>query len=423
MAYIPPHKRYTGDTDKPDPTPALLAPQFRKNLSLGPLSDSLNRAINSVQLMGKFKYSNSAKFRWFAVGLTNDDVLPFPVSLQLVPSGSVKSKDGERLILVNTEFEKTTEVGSTLKSPWVIIAENVLQDLLSSFLDILDNENENENNDFAKEKPALVARFGKFMFHRMSSVNIETGDNNALPLSTLRNLRRTFYTNLPSSYLENITTGVAQEIGLDVEEEKESYLIQLYDKEQPDATISCKCKVTPDGRRLELLKIELAVRHAAIDIACLTKKLDLRLDLYTMTKRNITTFNDVEKHSLQDLVNSAVLDSNIKGGLRWPLGKDCSVDCRYRVVGVWHTKAQYFKNSNLRLRVRSADRFDFRTSTGELSWEVILQLSGMVSKTKESNIEKGSLLEVLADSIKVIWNHFLHCDNYLSIDSSSTISS
>ncbi|CAM8891633.1 unnamed protein product [Rhodiola kirilowii] len=420
MAYIPPHKRHTRDADKPDPKPALLAPQFGKKLSLGLLSSSLNRKNDRVQIMGNLKYSNSAAFRWFAVGLTNVDVLPFPVSLQLVPPGAVKSKDGERLILVNTEFEKTTEVGSTLKSPWVIIAENVLQ-LLFSFLAV---RNENENNDFVKVKPTLLAKFGKIMFHRTSSVNMETGDNNALPLSTLRNLRRTFYTNLPSSYLENITTGVAQEVGLEGEDEKERYIIELYDKEHPKATIFCKCKVTPDGRRLELLKIELnPVRHACIDISCLTKKLDLRLMLYTITKRNITTFNDVEKHSLQDFVNSAVLDSNIKGGLRWPLGKDCSVDCRYRVVGVWHTKAQYFKNSNLRLRVRSADRFDFRTSTGDFSWEVVLQLSGMFSKMKESNIEKGSLLEVLADSIKVIWNHFLHCDNYLSIDSSSTISS
>ncbi|CAM8894599.1 unnamed protein product [Rhodiola kirilowii] len=420
MAYIPPHKRHTGDTDKPDPTPALLAPQFRKNLSLGSSSSSSNRKNDRDKYMGwKIKYANSAEFRWFSVGLTHDDVLPFPVSLQLVPSGLVKSKDKERLILVNTEFEKTTEVESTLKSPWAIIAENVLQDLLSSFLAV---RNENENNDFVKVKPALVARFGKIMFHRTSSVNIETGDNNALPLSTLRNLRRTFYTNLPLWYLENITTGVAQEVGLKVEDEKERYLIQLYDKEQPDATISCKCKVTPDGRRLELLKIELnPVRNACIDISCLTKKLDLRLMLYTITKRKITTFNDVEKHSLQDLVNSAVLDSNIKGGLRWPLGKDCSGECRYRVVGVWHTKSQYFKNSNLRLRKRSADRFDFRTSTGEFSWEVVLQLSGMFSKMKESNVETGSLLETLADSIEVIWNHFLHCDNYLSID--STISS
>ncbi|CAM8897204.1 unnamed protein product [Rhodiola kirilowii] len=422
MAYIPPHKRHTRDTDKPDPKPALLAPQFRKNLSLGSSSSSFNRKNDRDKPMGwNIKYPNSAVFRWFAVGLTNDDVLPFPVSLQLVPSGIVKSKDGERLILVNTEVEKTTEVGSTLKSPWVIIAENVLPDLLSSFLAV---RNENENNDFGK---ALVARIGKIMFHRTSSVNIETGDNNALPLSTLRNLKKTFYTNLPSSYLENITTGVAQEVGLEVEDEKERYLIQLYDKEQPDATIFCKCKVTPDGRRLELLKpgfcdqIQLAVRYAAIDIACLTKKLDLRLDLYTMTDRNITTFNDVEKHSLQDLVNSAVLDSNIKGGLRWSLGKDCSGERRYRVVGVWHTKTQYFKNSNLRLKMRSADRYDFRTSTGEFSWEVILQLCGMFSKMKESNVENGSLLEALADRIKVIWNHFLHCDNYLSID--STISS
>lgn len=75
----------------------------------------------------------------------------------------------------------------------------------------------------------------------------------------------------------------------------------------------------------------------------------------------------------------------MKGGLRWPLGKESSGD-RYEVVSVWHTKVKSYKNSLVRLRVRDADRFDFRTSTGEVTREITLKMTGVVTELLVSTV-------------------------------------
>lgn len=82
--------------------------------------------------------------------------------------------------------------------------------------------------------------------------------------------------------------------------------------------------------------------------------------------------------SIRNLINSAVLDPVVKGGLRWPLGYASSGN-RFCVVGVWHLIAKAYKNPSMRLKVRHADRFDFRTSTGEASREISLKLKSIIS--------------------------------------------
>ena len=73
------------------------------------------------------------------------------------------------------------------------------------------------------------------------------------------------------------------------------------------------------------------------------------------------------------LINSAVLDQDMMGGLRWPLGKATSGN-RFRVVEVWHTVSKYYVNPFLRLQLRNANRYDLSTSIGEASKEVTLNL-------------------------------------------------
>jgi len=89
-------------------------------------------------------------------------------------------------------------------------------------------------------------------------------------------------------------------------------------------------------------------------------------------------FQDEEMESIRNLINSAVLDPDVKGGLRWPLGYASSGN-RFSVVGVWHTIAKAYKSPSRRLKVRHADRFDFRTSTGEASRDVSLKVKNIVS--------------------------------------------
>ena len=46
--------------------------------------------------------------------------------------------------------------------------------------------------------------------------------------TTLSQLKRSFYTNIPNSYMENIKGEVAQKIKFDFEEEKDLYLVKVF---------------------------------------------------------------------------------------------------------------------------------------------------------------------------------------------------
>lgn len=88
--------------------------------------------------------------------------------------------------------------------------------------------------------------------------------------------------------------------------------------------------------------------------------------------------------SIQELIDNAVLDAQVKGGLRWPLGKSSSGS--FSVVGVWHTTSKTYVNRSMRLKVRDADRFDFRALSGEASREIAIKLKRIASELKVPNI-------------------------------------
>ena len=46
--------------------------------------------------------------------------------------------------------------------------------------------------------------------------------------TTLSQLRRSFYTNIPNSYMENIKGEVTQKIKVDFEEEKDLYHVKVF---------------------------------------------------------------------------------------------------------------------------------------------------------------------------------------------------
>lgn len=114
---------------------------------------------------------------------------------------------------------------------------------------------------------------------------------------------------------------------------------------------------------------------------------------------------DDEIRSIRDLINSAVLDTSVKGGLRWSFGKASAG--KYEVVGVWHTIAKtYYISPSMRLKVRHADRFDFRTCVGEASREITLKLKGVASKFLVSPAFNQSKALVSCIGI-VIFSHLL----------------
>ncbi|XP_070665357.1 uncharacterized protein [Malus domestica] len=148
-----------------------------------------------------------------------------------------------------------------------------------------------------------------------------------------------------------------------------------------------------------------------VDISCTTKNLDLSLVLYT--RRLATNLTDDKMRSISDLINSAILVPDEKGGLRWPQGKESSGN-KYKVVRVWHIIANTYRNSSLRLEVKHTDRFDFRTLTGGASWGTSLVLENVMSKLQEENVEASSISEILKEDMQLIWDNFLSCEPFLT---------
>ncbi|KAF8039250.1 hypothetical protein BT93_B1713 [Corymbia citriodora subsp. variegata] len=401
MAYVPPHKRHSKESGDASPVRASLPRQFKRGLNF-------RSPKTNAQQSGNIVYANRAISKWFAVGLDDDgDHLPSGVFLKPVSVEAIERRSGEKpLALAKSCMANDDETGRDhSRKPWVHIAERVMPDLVSSY-EVMKSEIEGQSME--EIKPTLVARFGKILFRGSPYFPVETcGD--MVTETSLRQLKRSFYTNIPASFAENVTLRIIPEIGLNFEDEKDIYHVKLSDKSRPDSTISCKCSVSKAEHKLELYKVELnQVRHMVVDISCLNKDLDMRLMLYS--KRILMAISEEEKNSIRDLISSAVIDSSVKGGLRWPLGKESSGD-RYSIVGVWHTISKSYKNASMRLKMRHADRFDFRISQGEVTEETVLKLKGITSELHGKSLGTDLTSDVLKDAVKMMWEHFLSCGN------------
>ncbi|GKV07521.1 hypothetical protein SLEP1_g19282 [Rubroshorea leprosula] len=385
MAYIPPHKRTSKDSERSRPTPESLVPHFKRNVTL-----SSNKIV----------YANNAISKWLAFGLDDDNQLPSNVDLEPVSVEYV----GERpLMLVNSNVIENNEVEG---KRWLSISENVLPDLLCSF-EIWKADLERKDLEEVM-KPTFVARIGKIHFRGSALVSLESVRGNQVTETTLRNLKRSFCTNVHASYMEKILHEVVPKIGLDFEGKKDIYHVKLSHSRRPTAIISCKCSLREGEAKLELKKVELnQERYMVEDISCLNKNLDLRLML--CTRRILTSLTEGEMNCIKNLIDSAVLDPGIKGGLRWPMGKSSHGygDNKCTVVGVWHTIATTYQSPSLRLKLRTADRFDFRRATGESTSEVTLKLKGIASGLQGQKGETTSISDMLKDDLKLIWDNFL----------------
>ncbi|XP_070665392.1 uncharacterized protein [Malus domestica] len=369
MAYIPTHKRHLKESERTLLTSELLASQLKKNLNVNPCN------MSNVDGTGRIVYADHPTHRWCAVALDDENQFPSSVNLEPVTLESAEPKIGNKfLALINTSIDNEGgEVKlNSRRSLGASIAENVLEDLVSSFEHM---RNEMKCAKLTEVNPTLVARVGKVLFRRVPSVSIESIRRNLCP-EILKRWGRSFYPNVPVSYKERIVNEVVPQIGVDFEEEEDIYELQLSDSTSPDPTLSCKCRVMKEHGTLQL-------------------------------------YEDDEMQSITDLVNSAILDPEVKGGLRWPLGKESSGD-KYKVLRVWHVRANTYRNSSLRLKVKHYDRFDFRTLTGEASWVASLVLENVMSKLREENVEVSSVYEMLKENMQFIWDNFLSCESFLT---------
>ncbi|KAG1370097.1 CTP synthase [Cocos nucifera] len=344
MAYIPPHRRHSKDAEKPSPVPESLIPSFKRGLHLGSKpggQDRRERANSSHHRGFKIIYAPHSISRWWLAG--EGDLNPASLHLEPVSCEVIERKIGGKPLVLTVGADPPA--GSADERPWVSIAERIEPDLLACA--------QSARNEIASEseeiKLAFVARFGKIMFHGDPSVCLNSIRNTAVAKLDARNqVHKSFYTNVPSEYMEEIQRFVVPMIGFEFEAAKEHYHVKVFDKCRPDSTISCKC-TTKKGGELEIYK-------------------------------------DEESDGLGKLITSAIIDPDVKGGLRWPLGKEF-VDERFNIVGVWHTKYKAYKYQTLKLKLRHADRFDYRTSVGEVADEVSLKLLGLSKRLRVSSFD------------------------------------
>ncbi|KAI3992306.1 hypothetical protein MKX01_030027 [Papaver californicum] len=277
-------------------------------------------------------------------------------------------------------------------TPWVSIAENIRLELLDSFGNVREEIRSGEVGE--ELNLSFVVRIGS--------------TTRAAAESYFGHVGRSFCTNLPDSYMEAILARVVPKVGVDSHQAKEYYHVKVFDKCNPESSISTKCRVI--SGQLKMHKIELNQKRClVVDVSCLGKDLDLRLML--STKRGLTKSEEgnAEKlASLRQMFECAILDSTAKGGVRWAMGKKFSSDGRF-----------HFKSSQLKLRLRNADRFDFWASDGEVSSEVTLEVTRINSSIEDYQhkgirlmdmVEMAATIAILEETLKLVWDHFLSCD-------------
>ncbi|KAL9436506.1 hypothetical protein AB3S75_022539 [Citrus x aurantiifolia] len=394
MAYIPPHKRHSEYPLMPSPPPVMPVPKFNRKLNLG-------SPRHNADTGAKIVYADITAYRWLAVG--SDDDICFPSSAHLQPFSlehAHPKRGAKSFVLVNNNLAKDNdEVRENIpRSPWESIAEDVWPDVLSA-CKIVNNEME--------EKPRLVARFGHVVFLGDNSLGLESVREGQVAEETiLSQLTKFFFNDVSATYAEKIINEVVPKIGVDFEEYEDVYRIMLSDSKRPNLSISCRCTVKED-KTLELYKVYVdPLRHLVVNISSIDKNLDLRLAL--RSKKTFAAVSDDEMNSIRNLIDLAILDPEVKGGLRWPVGKSYWGD-RYRVIGVQHTETKSYKSPSLRLKIRHADRFRFKTATGEAAIEISLELRSIVSEIQDGKIDADSIYNGFKDYLRLIWDHFLAC--------------
>ncbi|OEL28734.1 hypothetical protein BAE44_0010246 [Dichanthelium oligosanthes] len=407
MAYLPPHKRHPSSSDSaPTPNPrslSLSSPRGRERGAGGRHPRPSNKIIHAAGCISR--WSPLPPFSPGPEDGYGDGEEP-TLRLEPFPCDHIERKTGAKPLALVASSPGEGSSGSTAAAV-TAIAERFLPDLLAA-AERAKAGYVSKEEEFVKL--SLVAKVGKVLFESQpggSPVSLETlrqaakaGEN-----GSRSQLRKSFYTNVPNECLEDMEQSVMKRMGLEFDSSKEHYHVKVFDMHQSDSTMSCKCTVEEDGS-LAIHKVEWnQVRHLVEDISCLFKDLDLRLMLFT--KRILKTLDSEVENALKSFVSSAVIDPDVKGGLRWPLGKE-SIGERFSIVGVWHSNYKSFRNESLRLKLRHADRFDHRSSTGEVSNEVTFKLVSMSRRLEDADPVETSLKEMLESAVQMVWDNALN---------------
>ncbi|KAF8093030.1 hypothetical protein N665_0392s0005 [Sinapis alba] len=389
MSYIPPHKRHSNDPNRPSPVP-----------------DSLENLKSSSAKGKAITYSRDAISKWFLIGPNGieDEVPPF---IKLVPVSSDSHecrRYGDKYLKKKMIVEESEEEEE--RTRWMLIAEKVDKDLAFAY----ENAKKGMHHLSDNVKLRLVARFGKLLFCRRQ----------ADPVTEYwqKKMNRTFSTDVPTSFIQNIKSKAIPSHEFCIDMEKEVYVLQISHYTRPHATIRCKCTnldmrfMLAGKRKMMSLTVSCFLYHIYLESSYAFLGFRFGLSFYDKQEK--------ETSNIQGILDLATIDSSVEGGLRWPLGKPSSEN-GYRVLEVCHVRATTYKNQTLRLRVRETNRFgtweDERGVNRFGTWEdergVTLILQDINTKLQEQNIERGCVIEMLRDALGTIWD-FLNCDASLT---------
>ncbi|CAH8334819.1 unnamed protein product [Eruca vesicaria subsp. sativa] len=340
LIYIPPHKRNLKDPVQPSPFPAdSLVKKFRRNID----------DLKSTSFRGnRIVYSGKHFTKWFLISSNGiEDEVPPSVELVPLSTDSYDCINGlKALALMNKDFQKESEEEE--RTRWLLIAEKVADGLVFAYEQANKRKEDHDISDNAKLR--LVARFGKIVFYGRKAGPVVD--------YSLRNSRRIFSTDVPTSFIQNIKSKAIPRHEFCINGEKEKYIV----------------KITGPNESLIV-----NVPWAKMDVSACTRQVFENISsliiftLLTSYKPFVAQAElnpESEVSNIQGLLSSAIVDLNVKGRLRWPLGTT-SLEVRY--------------------------------GTGEIEKGVTLILKEMNTKLQEQNIERGCVLEMLRDVLGTIW--------------------
>ncbi|XP_031481072.1 uncharacterized protein LOC116251130 isoform X2 [Nymphaea colorata] len=408
MAYIPPHKRKVKEGEQ-ELHPEVLAPKFDEQLRLGSRHAG-SKGWKTNVLPFTIQYAENSIVRCFPVGSMENGELPDSICLEpfLRPDSlDYGHQTGRKYFVlhhVNEPKDSETSTCRDNKEEWLNIAVKIQSDVVTAFQNV---RNLIQDDEHIKLKPSFVARIGKILFHSKESISLEKLKRGFLTeINPKSGVRKMFNTDVTEEYMSFVENKVVQDIGLTLRAQKDEYHLKIEDKQLPDCVLTCRCVKNADGK-LELKKIEASpLRHLVVDLSCVFQDFDLRIML--ITKRIVESFTAEEKHTIKEVIESAILDPDVKGGLRWSLGKD-SAGGRFYVQESFHILSRSFAGPTVRLKLKSADRFNLRSSHGKISEEVSVKLIGVSEHLKEAGDGDEAMQECLQDTLKLIWDNFINC--------------
>ncbi|XP_037477534.1 uncharacterized protein LOC119354883 [Triticum dicoccoides] len=397
MAYVHPHKRHSS-TSEPAPIPSP------PTSSLHSLSISSPRGRHHVPPSNKIIHAADCVSRWSPLPPFSDDAES--VRLETSPCYTVERMSGAKPLVLALSSPSSSSTEAEVAA--VAITERFLPDLLDA-VERARARTHDVPRDDEEAKLCLVARVGKVFFQRFCV------DGSLVSLDAVRDLaeagaegsnsqvRKTFYTNVPSDFLDDMERFAVKTMGLEFVSTKEHYHVKVVDKQGMVSKMSCKCTVQEDGK-LAICKIELnQIQPLLEDVSCLSKDLDLRLMLNT----NRILIDPEVENAIKSLVSSALVDPNARGGFRRPLGNKL-IDERFSIAGVWRTNYKTFGNKSSKMYLRHTGRFVQGSSTGEVSNEVSFKLAGISKRLQDGGNQEGDTLKgMLESAVRMIWDYAL----------------